>query len=234
MMHALGARAFSQSTTSYPWRNTNAELIEYLTEHTRPERAQSFRPNYVANTPDILPPILQDGGRAAFKSRLALAATLSPSYGIYSGYELCENAAIEKREEYLHSEKYEIKVRDWNAPGNINEFITRINAARQEHPALQQFVNLRFLKVDDDRLLAYVKWTATDASRVIVVVNLYPFAAHAATLHVAPEDAGVAAGAAFAVRDLLTGERYVWGERNYVALDPVAGEPVHVLRVEPV
>ena len=232
MMKALAERGFSQSYTYFTWRNTKAELTEYLTELTRPDVAMSLRPNFFANTPDILPPILQQGGRPAFKSRLALAATLSPSYGIYSGFELCENAAIEGREEYLHSEKYEIKARDWNAPGNINDFITRINAARRGNPALQQFTNLRFLEVDDDQLLAYVKWVADGSNWVVVVVNLDPFATHAGTLRVPPDAVGVASGEAYGVRDLLTGERYSWRERNYVSLDPVAGEPVHIFRVE--
>ena len=232
MMQALAKRGFTQSYTYFTWRNTKAELVEYLTELTRTEMALYFWPNFFANTPDILPPILQRGGRAAAQSRLALAATLSPSYGIYSGFELCENAAIEGREEYLHSEKYEIKVRDWNAPGNINDFITRVNRARREHSALQQFTNLRFLEIDSDQLIAYVKWTADGAHSVIVVVNLDPFAAHAATLRVPPDAIGVAAGRPYGVCDLLTGDRYTWGELNHVRLDPVAGEPVHIFRVE--
>ena len=232
MMQALAQRGFTQSYTYFTWRNTKAELVEYLTELTRTEMALYFRPNFFANTPDILPSILQRGGRPAFLSRLALAATLSPSYGIYSGFELCENAAIEGREEYLDSEKYEIKVRDWNAPGNINDFITRVNRARQDNPALQQFTNLRFLGIDNDQLIAYVKRTPDGANTVVIVVNLDPFVAHAATLHVPPDAVGVAPGGSYGVSDLLTGQRYIWGERNYVQLDPATREPVHILRVE--
>jgi starch synthase (maltosyl-transferring) len=232
MMQALAKRGFTQSYTYFTWRNTKAELVEYLTELTRPEMTRSFRPNFFANTPDILPPILQTGGRAAFKLRVALAATLSPSYGIYSGFELCESVAIEGREEYLHSEKYEIKVRDWHAPGNINDFVTMLNRARRENPALQRLDNLRFLDIPDDQLIAYVKRAPDQRNAVIVVANLDPHAAHAAMLDVPPDALGFRTGLPFTVHDLVTGSRYTWEHRNYVHLDPVGGEPVHILRVE--
>jgi starch synthase (maltosyl-transferring) len=232
MMQALAKRGFTQSYTYFTWRNTKSELAEYLTELTRTEMAWYFRPNFFVNTPDILPTILQRGGRPSFKARLALAATLSPAYGVYSGFELCEGAAIEGREEYLNSEKYEIKVRDWNAPGNIKDFITRVNRARRENPALHRFTNLRFLDVDDDELIAYVKWTPDGGDPVIVVVNLDPFAPHEGTLHVPPDAVGVVAGESYDVYDLLTGDRYTWGERNFVRLDPVAGEPAHIFRIQ--
>jgi starch synthase (maltosyl-transferring) len=232
MMQALAKRGFTQSYTYFTWRNTKAELEKYLTELTRTTAALYFRPNFFVNTPDILPPILQQGGRPAFKSRLVLAATLSPSYGVYSGYELCENTAIEGREEYLDSEKYEIKVRDWSSPGHIKDFITSVNQARRDNAALQQFMNLRFLEIDNDQLIAYVKWSQDGTNHVIVVVNLDPFAAHGARVRVPPEAVGVAAGTSYWVRDLLTGARYHWQERNYVHLDPVATEPAHILHVE--
>jgi starch synthase (maltosyl-transferring) len=232
MMRALAKRGFTQSYTYFTWRNTKPELVEYLTELTRTEMASYFRPNFFVNTPDILPPILQHGGPPAFKSRLALAATLAPSYGVYSGFELCENAAIEGREEYLDSEKYELKVRDWNAPGHIKDFITRVNRARQDAPALQQFTNLRFLDVADDHLLAFAKWTPDGASRVIVVVNLDPFAAHEAMLHVPADAAAVAEGDSYDVLDLLTGVRYTWTQVNYVRLDPFAGQAAHIFHLQ--
>ena len=232
MMQELAKRGFTQSYTYFTWRNTKAELVEYLTELTRTTAALYFRPNFFVNTPDILPPILQHGGRPAFKSRLVLAATLSPSYGIYSGFELCENTAIEGKEEYLDSEKYEIKVRDWSSPGHIKDFIASVNQARRDNAALQQFMNLRFLEIDNDQLLAYVKWSQDGTNHVIVVVNLDPFAAHSGWVRVPPEAVGVAAGVSYWVRDLLTGARYLWEERNYVHLDPVATEPAHILHVE--
>ena len=159
MMKALAKAGFTQSYTYFTWRNTKAELIEYLTELSQPPVSDYFRPNFFTNTPDILSPILQRYGRPAFKMRLVLAATLSPSYGIYSGYELCENEAVPGTEEYLNSEKYEINTRDWHAPGNINEFIARINAIRRENPCLRQFTNLRFLETDNDQILCYAKAT---------------------------------------------------------------------------
>lgn len=231
MMHALAKRGFAQSYTYFTWRNTKIGLVEYLTELTSAETASYFRPNFFVNTPDILPFILQQGGPPAFKSRLALAASLSPAYGIYSGFELCENAAIEGREEYLHSEKYEIKVRDWDPPGHIKDFITRINRARRNIAALQTFTNLRFLEIDNEQLIAYVKWAPDGSGSVIVVVNLDPFSAHEGTLLVPPDAVGVATGESYDVHDVLSGKRHIWGERNYVRLDPVLGEPAHILRI---
>jgi starch synthase (maltosyl-transferring) len=233
MMQALAKRGFTQSYTYFTWRNTKAELIEYMTELTRPPMSLYFRPNFFANTPDILPPILQTGGRAAFKMRLALAATLSPTYGIYSGFELCERDAIAGREEYLHSEKYEIKVRNWHAPGNINEFVTAMNRARRENPALQRLDNIRFLDVPDDQLIAYVKQTPNRDNTVIVVVNLDPHAVHEAPLEVPLEILRTGPDGQFTVCDAITGDRYRWSGRNVVRLDPIGGEPAHVLRVEP-
>ena len=140
MMKALAKAGFTQSYTYFTWRNTKYELTEYLTELTQTPMREYFRPNFFTNTPDILPPILQTAAAPAFKMRLVLAATLSPSYGIYSGFELCENEAVPGTEEYLNSEKYQIKVRDWNQPGNIKEFIARVNQIRRENLALHHFL----------------------------------------------------------------------------------------------
>jgi starch synthase (maltosyl-transferring) len=153
MMMALAKAGFTQSYTYFTWRNTKAEFIEYLTELSRPPVSDFIRPNFFTNTPDILSPILHRYGRPAFKMRLVLAATLSPSYGIYSGYELCENQGVPGTEDYRNSEKYEIRTRDWHAPGNINEFIARLNAIRRENPCLGRFANLRFLETDSDQIL---------------------------------------------------------------------------------
>jgi hypothetical protein len=143
-----------------------------------------FTGNFFANTPDILPPILQFGGRPAFIMRAVLAATLSSVYGIYSGYELCENEAIPGKEEYLDSEKYEIKVRDWKAPGNIVDIITLINQIRHECPALQTYNNVLFLTTDNPNILAYAKMTEDRSDIVVCVVNLDPFHKHHSILHV--------------------------------------------------
>ncbi len=230
LMRALGKAGFTQSYTYFTWRNTKSELIEYLSELTRPEVSDYFHPNFFTNTPDILTAVLQRGGRPAFKMRLVLAATLSPSYGIYSGYELCENAAVPGTEEYLDSEKYEIRVRDWHRPGNINEFIARVNAIRREHPALQRFANLRFLETDNDQILAYVKTAPEHGDIILVAVNLDPSQPQACTTLVPPEAVGVAPGESYRLTDLLSGDSWTWGERNYVRLDP-AVEPAHILLV---
>jgi starch synthase (maltosyl-transferring) len=233
MMRALGKRGFTQSYTYFTWRNTKPEITEYLTELTGPASAWSFRPNFFVNTPDILPPLLQRGGPPAFRSRLVLAATLSPTYGIYSGFELYEAQAIPGREEYLNSEKYEIRTRDWHAPGGLSGFITDLNAARRANRSLQLFTNLRFLDVDHDELIAYVK-AAPDFSNVtLMVVNLDPFAPHEGVVLVPAEAVGVGPGEAYDVVDLVAGgRRYTWGERNFVRLDPAVGASAHVFRVE--
>ena len=145
MMKALAKAGFSQSYTYFTWRNSKSEITEYLTELAHTETREYFRPNFFTNTPDILTDVLQTGGRPAFKMRLVLAATLSPSYGIYSGYELCENAAVAGTEEYRDSEKYQIKSRDWDRPGNIKEFVALLNRIRNNNPALHQLTNLQFL-----------------------------------------------------------------------------------------
>ena len=231
MMKALAKVGFTQSYTYFTWRNTKLELTEYLTELTQTPMREYFRPNFFTNTPDILSPILQTGGRAAFKMRLVLAATLSPSYGIYSGFELCENQAVPGTEEYLNSEKYEIKVRDWNRPDNIKEFIGRVNSIRRDNPALQHLINLQFLNTDNDQILSFAKSTPGKENVILVAVNLDPLHAHYCTVVVPPEVAGIAPGRNYRVTDLLTGAKYVWSDRNYVRLDPSV-EPAHILRIE--
>ena len=231
MMRALAKAGFTQSYTYFTWRNTKRELTEYLTELTQTSMREYFRPNFFTNTPDILTPVLQAGGPAAFKLRVVLAATLSPSYGIYSGFELCEDQAVPGTEEYLNSEKYQIKVRDWNQPGNIKEFIGRVNSIRRDNPALQQFLNLQFLSSDNDQILFFAKATRDKENVILAAVNLDPFNAHHCTALVPPEVAGFAPGQSYRVTDLLTGAKYIWSERNYVRLDP-ASQPAHILRVE--
>ena len=220
-MKSLGKLGFTQSYTYFTWKNTAWELRDYLNELTHTDMADYFRPNFFANTPDILHEFLQTGGRPAFRLRLLLAATLSPTYGIYSGYELCENVPVHPgSEEYLDSEKYEIRVRDWNAPGNIKQDISRLNRIRREQPALHELTNLSFLKSDYDAILAYKK--SAPGSDLIVVVNLDPHAMHETMIEVPIGELGIAPGEAYEMSDLLTGTRYTWrGARNYVRLDPV-------------
>jgi len=220
-MKSLGKLGFTQSYTYFTWKNSAWELRDYLTELTRTDMADYYRPNFFANTPDILHEFLQTGGRPAFRLRLLLAATLSPTYGIYSGYELCENLAVHHgSEEYLDSEKYEIRVRDWNAPGNIKQDISKLNRIRREQPALHELTNLSFLKTDYDAILAYKK--SVPGNDLIVVVNLDPHAMHETTVEVPIAELGIAPDESYEMSDLLTGARYVWrGARNYVRLDPV-------------
>jgi starch synthase (maltosyl-transferring) len=230
MMKALAKAGFTQSYTYFTWRYTKAELTEYLTELTQTPMVDYFRPNFFTNTPDILAGILQGGGPPAFKLRAVLAATLSPSWGIYSGFELCENENVPGSEEYLGSEKYEIKVRDWDKAGNIKSFIALLNDIRRNNRALQNFTNLMFLPADNDQILFYAKTSPEGSNTLLIAVNLDPYQPQACTVIVPPASAGVTAGGRYEVTDLLTGNVYNWGEQNYVRLDP-ALEPAHILRV---
>ena len=229
-MKSLGKLGFTQSYTYFTWKNSAWELRDYLTELSRTDMADYYRPNFFANTPDILHEFLQTGGRPAFRLRLLLAATLSPTYGIYSGYELCENIAVHHgSEEYLDSEKYQIRVRAWNAPGNIKQDISKLNRIRREQPALHELTNLSFLKTDYDAILAYKK--SVPGNDLVIVVNLDPHSVHETMVEVPIAEFGIAPGEAYEMSDLLTGTRYVWrGVRNYVRLDP-AERVGHVFRV---
>jgi starch synthase (maltosyl-transferring) len=191
-----------------------------------------FTGNFFANTPDILPTILQVGGRPAFIMRAVLAATLSSVYGIYSGYELCENEAIPGKEEYLNSEKYEIKVRDWNgAPGNIVPIIARINQIRRNSPALQTYNEVLFLGSNNESIIAYAKMNADRSDIVVCVVNLDPFHTQAATIQIPLGTFGIHYGEQYEAHDLLSDERYRWGGPTaYVELSPV-GKMAHIIKI---
>lgn len=231
MMKALAKAGFNQSYTYFTWRNAKHELTEYFTELTQTDVAEYFRGNLWPNTPDILPFFLQHGGRPAFMIRATLAATLSSVYGIYSGFELCENAALPGREEYVDSEKYQFKGRDWNAPGNIKEFITRLNRIRKENRALHQYSNLRFYQADNDNVLFYGKMTESKDNLILVVVNLDPYNNQDSFIHVPIEEFGLLEGDTYQVHDLLWDERYLWrGRRNFVSLSP-HHRPVHIFRI---
>jgi starch synthase (maltosyl-transferring) len=229
-MRSLAKLGFTQSYTYFTWKNSAAELKEYLTELTRSEMAEYYRPNFFANTPDILHEYLQEGGRPAFRIRLLLAATLAPVYGLYSGYELCENVPVRPgSEEYLDSEKYQVKVRNWDAPGNLSGEITRINQLRRENAALQQLANLSFLGSDFDGILAYRK--SAPGNELLVIVNLDPHRPHETMVSVPLADLGLSEDVPFEVEDLLSGARYTWrGARNYVRLDPM-DKVGHILRL---
>ena len=231
MMKALAKAGFTQSYSYFTWRNAKRELEDYIVELTQTEMRHYFIPNFFTNTHDVLPEFLQKGGPSAFKLRLVLAATLSPSYGIYSGYELCEHLAAPGTEEYLDSEIFEIKARNYEAPGNLNGLIERLNLIRRENPALQQFSNVEFMKTDSDDITVYLKSSQDRNNQLIVAVNLDPKGPHHCLAEVPLEKVGRARGETYRVTDLLSGAGYVWGEKNYVRLDP-SFLPAHILFVE--
>lgn len=172
LMKGLAKLGFAQSFTYFPWRTTKWELEQHLGELTRYPERDFYRPNLFVNTPDLLPYHLQSGEARAFKSRVALAATLSGSYGLYSGFELLEHEAIPGREEYLDSEKYQIRQRDWDRPGNIKSYIAALNRVRNDNAALQQTANLRFVGIEDGETIAFVKEAADPANTVVIVIAL--------------------------------------------------------------
>ena len=231
MMRALAKAGFNQSYTYFTWRQTKAELTEYFTELTQTGMREYFRGNLFTNTPDILPFHLQEGGRAMFMIRAVLAATLSSVYGIYSGFELCENEALPGREEYFESEKYQWKERDWDAPGNIKDWIARVNRIRKENRALQLYDNLRFYRAENDAILCYGKMTAARDNIILVVVNLDPAHSQNSYVHIPLAEFGPMDSDVYQVHDLLSDARYIWrGERNYIELHPQV-QPAHIFRV---
>jgi starch synthase (maltosyl-transferring) len=250
MMHALAKIGFHQSYTYFTWRNHADELVEYLRELSGPAAAY-MRPNFFANTPDILHEYLQHGGPPAFRIRAVLASMLSPSWGIYSGYELCENTPLRPgSEEYMDSEKYQYRPRDWEVAARdqigIAPFITSLNRIRKSHPALHQLRNLRFHNVDQPEWICFSKRITSreeaagrgdeperggpGSDTVLVVVNLDPHQAREATVWLDLPALGMDWGAEFTVTDELDGESYRWGQANYVRLDP-AYRAAHIFTV---
>ncbi|AUA11114.1 DUF3416 domain-containing protein [Streptomyces sp. SID8382] len=236
MLNTLGAVGFHQSYTYFTWRNTKQELTDYLTELSG-DAAAWMRPNFFVNTPDILHAYLQEGGRPAFAVRAVLAATLSPAWGVYAGYELCENTPVRPgSEEYLDSEKYQLRPRDWAAAErdgrSITPLLTRLNRVRRRHPALHRLRNLRFHHADNDSVIVYSK-RAGD-SCVVTVVNLDPHHTQEATVSLNMPELGLEWHESVPVRDELTGETYHWGRDNYVRLEPGRDmAPAHVLSLRP-
>ena len=240
MMYSLGQAGFQQSYTYFTWRNTKLELEEFLTGISH-ETDAFFRPNLFVNTPDILTAYLQFGGVAAYKVRAAIAATASPTWGVYAGYELFENVARPGSEENIDNEKYEYKARDYagaEAAGrSLAPYITRLNEIRRDHPALQQLRNLDVHWSDDDSMLVYSKYLAPEFTAngrgdgIIVVANVDPHSVRETTVHLDPRKFGYLAGDTFEVTDLITGQVYTWGTDNYVRLDAFT-EPVHILSID--
>ncbi len=233
VMYQLAKLGFTQSYTYFAWRNTKWELTEYLTELTQGELREYFRPNLWPNTPDILTEYLQTGGRPAFVARLVLAATLSASYGIYGpAFELCENRAVRSQsEEYLDSEKYQIRQWPIDSPDSLHELIGVVNRARQDNPALHGNESLRFHDVDNEQLICYSKHANDFENIIVVVVNLDPYHTQSGILDLPVADWQIPGAEPYQAHDLLSEARYLWhGPRNYVELDPHAC-PAHILKL---
>jgi starch synthase (maltosyl-transferring) len=235
VMERLAKNGFTQSYTYFTWRNAKWELVEYLGELANTERVDWMRPNFWPNTPDILHDTLQRGGPPAFRLRLVLAALASPNWGMYSGYELCENLPLrEGSEEYLDSEKYQLKPRDWDAPGSIAPLVTLVNTVRRRHQsAVSQLRTLRLHHIDSDQLLCFTRMDDARSDVLLVIVNLDPFAAHEGTTWLDLYELGIPWDIPFEAHDELTGITYVWqGPSNYVRLDP-AVQAAHVFHLRP-
>ncbi len=233
LMHSLAKAGFSQSYTYFTWRNTKAELTNYFQDLASSGVREYLRPNLWPNTPDILPEFLQTGGRAAFMIRFILAATLGANYGIYGpAFELCENTARDPGgEEYLDSEKYEIKSWDWESPRSLKDFIARINGIRRDNPALQSDAHLRFHETDNAAVICYSKSTDDLSDIVIVLCNLDPFHTQTGWIELDLASLGLDARRAFQAHDLLGDGRFLWrGARNYFELTPES-LPAHVMKV---
>lgn len=231
IMHRLAKLGFTQSYTYFTWRNTQKELTDYFTELARHQSREYFRPNLWPNTPDILPEFLQYGGRPAFLLRVALAATLGANYGIYGpAYELMEHEARDPGgEEYLDSEKYQLRQRDLKRPDSLRDYIARLNRVRRENPALQSDWSLAFHPIDNPLMLCYSKTAGDDT--LVMVANLDPHNVQAGWIELPLSDLGVPDDAPFQAHDLLSGARFLWqGTRNFVRLDPAAS-PLHILRL---
>jgi starch synthase (maltosyl-transferring) len=235
VMYELAKLGFTQSYTYFAWRNDKQGLTDYFTELTRTQVYEFFRPSPWPNTPDILNEYLQHGGRPAFQIRLVLAATLAASYGIYGpAFELCESIPREPgSEEYLHSEKYQLRAWDLNSPHSLKDYIGRINRIRNENAALQSNKNLQFHHIDNDQIIFYSKTTDDMKNIILVSVTLDPFWTQSGWVEVPLDSFGIDKRHPYRVRDLLNGTEYVWqGEWNYVEFRPheIAA---HVFRVEP-
>jgi starch synthase (maltosyl-transferring) len=237
VMYRLAKLGFSQSYTYFTWRNTKAELTEYIEELTgggtpgdRPR--DFFRPHFFVNTPDINPVFLQTGGRAAHRIRAVLAATLSGLWGVYSGFELCDAAPLPGKEEYLDSEKYEVRPREWRAPGDIVDDITLLNRLRRGHPGLQTHLNTRFYQAYDDNILYYGKPAPDGGDMILVAINLDPHGAHGCDFELPLWEFGQPDHGSVAAEDLRTGERFTWtGKLHQLYLTP--DDPYRIWRIEP-
>jgi starch synthase (maltosyl-transferring) len=234
VMSRLAKVGFSQSYTYFTWRNTKWDLTEYMKELTQTEVREFFRPNFWPNTPDILHAFLQHNGQPGFKLRLVLAATLTANYGIYGpAFEVCENRALrEGSEEYLDSEKYQIREWDLNSPYTIRHLIARVNHIRREHPALQSNNSIRFHQIDNEQIICYTKQTKDLSDLMLMVVNLDPHYTQSGWLYLPLESLGLKPDQPYQVHDLLNDAQYTWsGEFNYVELNPHV-TPAHIFCIK--
>ena len=234
MMQMLAKVGFTQSYSYFAWRESKKDLEEYFTELTQTDEKEFMRPNLFPTTPDIMPMYLHDAPRSAFIIRFILAATLSPSYGMLNGYELCENDGIPGREEFNNSEKYEIRTRDWNAEGNIKDVVAAINWIRGENYALQEYENLRFYTSENDNIIFYGKMTEDRSNMIFVALSLDPYHGQAGRIWFPTEEMNVAFGGRFHVEELLSGREFdVRGNELWVNLYP-AGNQAEIYRVTPI
>ncbi|MBJ3774978.1 alpha-1,4-glucan--maltose-1-phosphate maltosyltransferase [Acuticoccus sp. 2012] len=221
VMHRLAKIGFNQSYSYFTWRNTKAELTEYMTELTTTEKRHTMRVNFFVNTPDINPVFLQTSGRPGFQSRLVLAASLAGNYGVYNGYEICEWEPVPGKEEYLNSEKYELRAWNFDQPGNIREDIALMNRLRQTHPALQEFANIAFYQMWNDQILYYGKRTADLSSFLLFAVSLDPHNGQGAHFEVPLWEFGLGDDASIEVEDLVADYSFTWhGKVQHVYIDP--------------
>ena len=233
MMYRLAKVGFSQSYTYFTWRNTKSELIEYLTELSTTAPVEFFRPHFFVNTPDINPYFLQASGRAGFLIRAVLATTTSGLWGMYSGFELCEGAPLPGREEYLNSEKYEIRVRDWNAPGNIVQEITALNRIRRASPALHSHRGIRFYNAGNDQMMVYGRIRPGQDDMILVAVSLDPHHPQETDFELPLWEWKLPDSGSLAAEDLMTGHRFTWtGKNQRLRLDP-AVLPFAIWRLAP-
>ena len=239
LKYRLGKSGFTHGYTYFTWRNTKEELESYMRELCSPERRRIFWPNFWPNTPDILPEVLQYGGRPAFVQRLVLAATLSSNYGMYGpAFEQCVHEAFPGKEEYNYSEKYEIKQWDLSAPGNLRPIIRRLNHIRRDHAALHQTFNLRFIETDNPQLIAYLKHDSSGLDIILTVVNLDSYNEQTGWIQIPLEEYGIDGSHPFLVQDLLPEpdgdmprSNYLWnGARNFIKLNPHKS-PAHIFRI---
>jgi starch synthase (maltosyl-transferring) len=233
VMKSLAKAGFTQSYSYFTWRNFKQEMTDYLVELTQGPEREYMRANFFPNTHDILPYILQEGGRPAFMTRFTMAATLSSVYGIYSGFELCENTPVPGKEEYLNSEKYDYKVWDWDRPGNISAFIRDVNRIREAHPALQEYDNLEFYDSSHDSVLAYGKRTGDNGDIVVVLVNMDPFSVNDTVFTLPLDRFRLDPSYPFRADELLTGNTFMWnGSSHHWRLDPHVN-PVAIFAIQP-